>query len=371
VAVRTGIEITYTYDSNGNLTQKTEGTDVWGYEWNANNELTRVTKNAVEQARFAYDPVGRRVEKVAGGVTTSYTYDGEDIIEQAQGATVLKYVQGPSADEPLAVDDGAALSFLHADGLGSVVRQSSSAGAVTLTRQYDVWGNLEIGTSTPGYSYTGREWDPEIGLYYYRARYYDPKLGRFISEDPIGPDGGVNFYLYAGNRPSLLSDPLGLYWWYNQASGQLYEINPGAQPVAVGRNGYAGGNQGQNPEGVNNPALQHLQNVGPLPEGHYTIGQAYYHPKLGAVTMNLDPLPSTHMYGRNLMRIHGDNSSQNQSASQGCIVQNRPTRNRINNSLDRLLYVAARNPVWPPPGPRASSWWTDFESAFWSSLAGW
>jgi len=61
---------TYTYDPNGNLTTKTEGTDTWVYTWNAENQLTKVEKNSVEQARFGYDPIGRRVEKVAGGVTT-------------------------------------------------------------------------------------------------------------------------------------------------------------------------------------------------------------------------------------------------------------------------------------------------------------
>ena len=116
-----GAGTTYTYDSNGNLTTKAEGTDVWAYEWNALNQLTRVTKNSVEQARFGYDPLGRRVEKVAGGVTTSYTYDGEDIVREVRGATTLKYIHGPNLDEPLAVDDGTALSYLHADGLGSVV----------------------------------------------------------------------------------------------------------------------------------------------------------------------------------------------------------------------------------------------------------
>jgi RHS repeat-associated protein len=48
------------------------------------------------------------------------------------------------------------------------------------------------------------------GLYYYRARYLDPKLGRFISEDPIGFAGGVNFYGYVENRPAIGRDPLGL-----------------------------------------------------------------------------------------------------------------------------------------------------------------
>jgi RHS repeat-associated protein len=197
-------------DSNGNLTQKTEGTDVWGYEWSANNELTRVTKNSVEQARFSYDPLGRRVEKVASGVTTTYTYDGDDIIREVRGATTLRFVHGLEVDEPLAVDDGIAISYLHADVLSSVVKVTNASGAVTFTRRYDAWGNLELGVSEPGYSFTGREWNPEVGLYYYRARYYDPQMGRFINEDPIGLAGGINLFAYVNGRPVSRRDPRGL-----------------------------------------------------------------------------------------------------------------------------------------------------------------
>jgi len=59
-------------------------------------------------------------------------------------------------------------------------------------------------------AFTGREWDPETGLYYYRARYYDPKIGRFISEDPIGFAAGTNFYNYVENNPVRYTDPYGL-----------------------------------------------------------------------------------------------------------------------------------------------------------------
>jgi RHS repeat-associated protein len=164
------------------------------------------------------------VEKVAGGVTTGYTYDGTAVLREIRGSTTLKYVHGPAIDEPLAVDDGASLSYVHADGLGCVVRMTSAAGAVTQTRQYDAWGNLETGATEPGYAFTGREWDPETGLHYYRARYFDPAVGRFISEDPLSPAylarvGGLttgrlatdaSSYVYAGNRPTTYTDPLGL-----------------------------------------------------------------------------------------------------------------------------------------------------------------
>ncbi len=197
-------------DPNGNLTSKTEGTDTWAYEWNARNELTRVTKNSVEQARFSYDPLGRRVDKLAGGVTTTYTYDEQDTLREIRGTTTVKFVYGSRMDEPIAADDGTTLAYLHADALGSVLKTTDAVGAVTFARQYDAWGNLEVGGSEGGYAYTGREWDPEAQLYYYRTRYYDATLGRFTSEDMVGWLGGKNSFAYVSNNPANLADPLGL-----------------------------------------------------------------------------------------------------------------------------------------------------------------
>ncbi len=61
------------------------------------------------------------------------------------------------------------------------------------------------------YTYTSREWDKEIELYFYRARYYDPSIGRFLNKDPIGFAGGdVNLYGYVGQNPLIWVDPYGL-----------------------------------------------------------------------------------------------------------------------------------------------------------------
>jgi RHS repeat-associated protein len=207
-------------DSNGNLTTKVEGGLTWTYVWDAENRLkwvcnTTPCTEAASVASFKYDPLGRRVEKIAGGVTTTYTHDGEDILREISGATTTKYVHGPGLiDEPLAQEDGGgALTYFHADGLGSVVKTTNSAAVVLMTRRYDAFGVLELG-ATNGYSFTGREWDGETGLYYYRARYYDPKIGRFISEDPLpvtlrGTEE-LNAYTYAANNPSNRRDPRGL-----------------------------------------------------------------------------------------------------------------------------------------------------------------
>ena len=58
--------------------------------------------------------------------------------------------------------------------------------------------------------YAGESFDTSTGLYYDRARYYDPQLGRFISQDPIGYNGGMNLYAYCGDNPTDAVDPNGL-----------------------------------------------------------------------------------------------------------------------------------------------------------------
>ena len=226
--------VVYSYDANGNLATKVEGTTTWGYEWNAENQLKRVTKDGAEVARFAYDPLGRRVEKVAGGVTYGYLYDGQDILKETRSdGTVYTYVHGPGIDEPLArVDQAGSVAYYHADGLGSIAKMTDGNGNVIQTRQYDAWGNLEVGADQPGYAFTGREWDPETGLYYYRARYYDPKIGRFISEDPIGFLAGVNFYGYTFNNPARFIDPSGL---------DTVTIGGGGSVAVLGGGGAQGG----------------------------------------------------------------------------------------------------------------------------------
>jgi RHS repeat-associated protein len=81
--------------------------------------------------------------------------------------------------------------------------------------RYDPWGNLiASGGSNPAlanpFRFTGREWDAESDLYFYRARYYDPEIGRFLSPDPLDTHMTPNRYAYVGNNPASQSDPLGL-----------------------------------------------------------------------------------------------------------------------------------------------------------------
>ncbi len=85
-------------------------------------------------------------------------------------------------------------------------------GNVAKAYAYDAYGNMleSPGAVEQSYSYTGREFDSESGLMYYRSRYYDPRMGRFLSIDPIGLRGGLNLYRYVNNRPVTERDSTGL-----------------------------------------------------------------------------------------------------------------------------------------------------------------
>lgn len=163
---------------------------------------------------FKYDPFGRRIYKSSSSGTSVYAYDGQNLIEEtnASGAVVARYSQGVNIDEPLAMLRSGTTSYYQADGLGSLTSLSNTSGALANTYTYDSFGNLvaSSGSLVNSFRYTGREFDTETNLYYYRARYYDPAAGRFISEDPLRFRGGsVDFYPYARQDPALLIDPWG------------------------------------------------------------------------------------------------------------------------------------------------------------------
>ncbi len=105
----------------------------------------------------------------------------------------------------------------HANRQSSIRNHQSEA-----VYEYDVYG--QPGAADPDhpnpFAFTGRRFDPETGLYYYRARYYNPTLGRFLQTDPIGYGDGMNMYAYCGNGPVNAVDALGTAM-LTQATGRL------------------------------------------------------------------------------------------------------------------------------------------------------
>jgi RHS repeat-associated protein len=171
-------------------------------------------------ATYKYDPSGRRIEKDVDGDTTTYVYDGGNVIAEYDdnGDLASKYIHGARVDELVCmidVADSNAVYYYHYDGLGSVVALSNSSGTSIQSYEYSAYGQVAASdpnfTANP-YLFTGRRFDYETGLYYYRARYYNPYIGRFVQTDPIGYGDGINWYAYCGNNPLNFIDPSGLAW---------------------------------------------------------------------------------------------------------------------------------------------------------------
>jgi RHS repeat-associated protein len=197
-------------DANGNTLSDPSGKQ---YTWDFENRLTQVVNPGVGTTTFRYDPFGRRIQKSGPRGTTNYLYDSTNLLQEIDngGNTLARYTQG-GIDEPFAELHAMAASYYEQDFIGSVTSLSNGTGAIANTYTYDSFGKLtaSTGTLTNPFQFTGREFDSETGIYFYRARYYDSAEGRFISEDPIRFDGGNDFYTYVHDNPVLFRDPTGL-----------------------------------------------------------------------------------------------------------------------------------------------------------------
>jgi RHS repeat-associated protein len=90
-----------------------------------------------------------------------------------------------------------------------VLASTDSSQNIT-TIDYGPYGESAAAPTGVAFRYTGRRFDAETGLYYYRARYYSPTLGRFLQTDPVGTKDDLNLYAYVGNDPLDRADPTGL-----------------------------------------------------------------------------------------------------------------------------------------------------------------
>ena len=107
---------------------------------------------------------------------------------------------------------GAIVSSTSYDSFGNAIPKQAAGSAASSAGNAASSTGSAVPNIATSYRYTGREYDADIGLYYYRNRWYDPEVGRFISEDPIGFAGGdINLYGYVGNNPLNFIDPYGNY----------------------------------------------------------------------------------------------------------------------------------------------------------------
>jgi RHS repeat-associated protein len=191
--------------------------------WDSQQRLTQVQTPELT-ATYRYDLLGRRVQRQITKPgqppeTTHYVYDGlQAVAEIRPQQSSTSFLTGLNLDEMLArvtTLNGNTTTQTRTyltDALGSVMAQTQDNQSTLAGYSYSPYGHTQSTGNTEGDSvqYTAREHDAN-GLYYYRARYYDPVLKRFISEDPIGLQGGsLSFYAYVNGDPVSWTDPTGL-----------------------------------------------------------------------------------------------------------------------------------------------------------------
>ena len=196
----------YSYSDGGLL--NSDGT--YTYVYDGFNRLVQVkdyTTNDVI-ASYTYNGDGQRITKTVDGVTTTYVWNGDNIVYETTGTTEQKYYYGTIL---YAMEDTSGNVYYYGKNIhGDVVELYDEDGEYVRDYRYDAFGNQKTANAndTNPFRYAGEYYDKETGLIYLRNRYYDTRTGRFITEDPIRD--GLNWYVYCGNNPVMFVDPLGL-----------------------------------------------------------------------------------------------------------------------------------------------------------------
>jgi RHS repeat-associated protein len=227
------------YDRKGNTAQR--GTQQLTYDYR-NQLATANDAPSNTQVEMKYDVLGRRIQKAVtiGSQTKieNYYHSGHQVIEVRDGNDQLlrQYIYGNGIDEIIRMDkyEGGTVTsyYYHTDASGSVTAITDTDGNLVERVTYDIYGmptfwdadGNEISKSSIGNNilFHGREYDAELNLYYFRARYYDPIMGRFLSTDPMGYQDSLNLYQGFYMNPFNFFDPFGLQ--LSNSESELFEI---------------------------------------------------------------------------------------------------------------------------------------------------
>ena len=221
----------FSYDSNGNMTQKRDLTGaqevkldlVYNYDNRPVGVQKTVGQTLTTMVTFIYDGNGQRVAKVnQTGQSTRTTYYFGELYEEREGVGDFIHVFAGNrrvATVPVGVG---CTRFYHPNHLGSASVVTREDGQWTEKIEYFPFGSYRVRQDNDGdclnvhYTFTDQEDEEELGLYNYGARLYDPLLGKFISPDAIvqAPEDPqtLNRYSYARNNPIVYTDPTGNFF---------------------------------------------------------------------------------------------------------------------------------------------------------------
>jgi RHS repeat-associated protein len=211
-----------TYDANGNLTRSAGVVLRYDYE----NRLAKAELSNGTIVENTYDANGRKVREkevlASGTKTTTYVLDGDEVLEEySDGVLAKRYVRGRGLDEIVRAEVGGTTVFPLQDELGNVDRLLDGSGATLERYEYSGYGELRVFDAASlersasefdwRWLFQGRELQPSLGLYDFRARTLSPSIGRFLQEDPAKSNEGVSAYEAFMANPQRFTDPTGLY----------------------------------------------------------------------------------------------------------------------------------------------------------------
>jgi len=205
-----------TYDVGGRLT----GWNGYTFSYDHRDRLVRIEDVAgmLVLAR-TFDGCGRPVTWTTPAGTRRSVLLGLEVLGEETAGSALRYAPGLGIDQPAAVHDGTGWRLLHRDHTWSVLATSTITGQVVDRASWGPDGTLTALTANFGAAaapgahlrFQGR---PEVGVgelgaVDYRHRVLLTDLARFTAPDPVGPAGGLNPYVFAGNNPLVFLDPTG------------------------------------------------------------------------------------------------------------------------------------------------------------------
>jgi RHS repeat-associated protein len=279
----------FEYDDRGNTTriwriEADEQQEVMDLQYDSENQLVKANRSNSMEAKYYYDPLGRRVAKtvtswqpatgqVSGAFDqqtshemvneshTIFVWDSDRLVQEVNSDETITYLCKPESFVPIAqihcdISQGlyaapqseeaifdrklgisnwqskpwatsTRIYYINNDHLGTPQEAVTFEGSVVWMANYKAWGGIQSFSGSAieqPLRFQGQYEDTETGLFYNRHRYYDPDTGRYLSQDPIGFAGGDNnFYRYAPN-PFAWIDPLGLTGTYifQHADGSTY-----------------------------------------------------------------------------------------------------------------------------------------------------
>jgi RHS repeat-associated protein len=242
-----------TVDLDGNLTSGPLPNGVFtNYTFDARNRLITVEgTSSTSPTTNAYDAMNNRIGQIYGTNSIAYVVNPNaklpQVLMRIKNGVTNYYIYGAGLLYQV-TETATATNTLtyHYDYRGSTVALTGDNGLVTDRIEYSTYGltTYRVGTADTPFLFNGRYGvhSDSNGLLYMRARYYNPYLCRFISQDPSGFAGGLNWFAYANGNPVSYLDPFGLgaigedsnMSWLTPTPGQPIQFSqlPGEQSVS-------------------------------------------------------------------------------------------------------------------------------------------